>query len=104
MSLAWRHVASVTSVAQVQKAKGVWPDWTPEQGAPPIYSWYVSLELCDDLHESIFSLHSIPKEEPYIGIVMSWAMLRREAKSMANEMVEAARALREDAKRRAGGR
>lgn len=70
---------------------------------PPQPDWYISLELCSDLGVSIFELEDLPMEEPFTSIVKVWAMLRREAIGMAQEIQEQARRLKANAERAAAG-
>lgn len=45
---------------------------------PPVPEWYILLDVAPDLNTDIFTLAGIPKEEPYLSVVIEWVYMRRE--------------------------
>lgn len=84
-SLAWDRLAGFVSYAQEQDILGEYP-WWDTRSAPPQPDWFVALELAQDIGESIFTLHELPKQEPFLSLVRDWAYWRRQALSLADSL------------------
>lgn len=70
----------------------------PEDGgAPPVYDWFVALELCMDVGMNIFELYELPKTSFNMELVQTWAFIRREALAVRANLVRSSQRMEQDA-------
>jgi hypothetical protein len=58
---------------------------------PPIPEWYILLDIRPETGLDIFQLCGVPKEEPYMSVVIGWVYLYRSVNNKVEEFKEAKR-------------